>query len=87
MMLTYRDKGTSGTQIEVLSSELRIATIRKDFYSVTSGGGEVWHWDMISPHGPSGYHQHGGAASLAAAKADVERMWWLWLEAAGLRPI
>ena len=85
MPLVYRDKGTSGTRLEVLSNELRLARIGKAMFSETAGGEAYWRWDFaLTAGGPPGFQIHGHADTFEAAKADVERNWKLWLTAAGL---
>jgi len=37
MPLVYRDKGTSGTQLEVLSNTFQVGHIRKEKFSISSG--------------------------------------------------
>ena len=83
--LVYRDKGSSGTHIQVLSADLPTAHIGKEVLSVSAGSAEYWRWDFAFTAGPPGFQPHGGAESYEAAKAQVERNWQLWLTAAGLR--
>ena len=80
MALVFRDKGTSGTQIEVLSNDLCIAHIGKEVMSVVAGH----DGNFVVTVGPPGFQPHGHAETFDAAKASVERNWQLWLLAAGL---
>ena len=84
MPLTYRDRGVSGTQIEVLCGELPIATVWRNKISVTAGGAEVWRWTFALTTAPFGFQHHGSAHNLEEAKFGVERNWQAWLTAAGL---
>ena len=85
MPLIYRDTGTSGTQLDVLSGELRIAHIGKLIMSAMTGHAVRWQWDFAVMFGPKGFQIHGNAETFEEAKAGVERNWQLWLTAAGLR--
>jgi hypothetical protein len=87
MALEFRDKGTSGTQIAVMSGEVVVANIYKGTLSVTAGQAIVWNWTFKTTEGPPGFQQHGTATSLDEAKAAVEATWTRWLAAAGLRDI
>jgi hypothetical protein len=78
--LVFRDKGTSGTQIDVLSNDLCIAHIGKEVMSVVAGH----DGNFVVTVGPPGFQPHGHAETFEAAKASVERNWQLWLLAAGL---
>ena len=82
MPLIYRDKGTSGTQIDVLSNNLRIAHISKNALRPTRKG-ERWHWNFTTTVGPVGFQFHGDAETLDAAVVAIERNWQLWLTVAG----
>ena len=84
MALIFRDKGTSGTQIEVLSDDLRIAHIGKEVLSIVASHAVRWRWSFAIMVGPSGFQPHGHANTFEAAKASVERNWQAWLAAAGL---
>ena len=79
MPLVYRDKGSSGTQIQVLSGNLPIAHIGKAVLSVTAGSAVYWSWNFAFSAGPPDFQAHGGAETFEAAKAQVERNWKLWL--------
>jgi hypothetical protein len=85
MKLTYRDRGTSGTQLDVLSGEVRIATLWKNRFSVTAGAGEEWRWTFTMSAGPPGFEVHGGADSKMEAQARLEGIWERWVDAAGLQ--
>jgi hypothetical protein len=86
--LTFHDRGTSGTQLEAVSGGLAVGSLRKDFRSTMFGGDEVWHWALYVGCHPGrkldGFREHGAADSRATAQADLEKMWAMWLEAAGL---
>jgi hypothetical protein len=84
MALIFRDKGTSGTQIEVLSGDLGIAHIGKEVLSVVARHAVRWRWSFAIMVGPPGFQPHGHADTFEAAKASVERNWQAWLAAAGL---
>jgi len=86
MALTYIDRGAakSGTQFTVLAGTVRIASVTKTMQSIISKNDDRWDWHMYQPYGPPGYEQHGRANSLLEASAEVERMWSMWLQAAGL---
>jgi hypothetical protein len=85
MTLTYRDKGTSGTQIDVRSGDLSVCHIGKEMFSELVGGGARWRWNFKMHIGPPGFVPLGYADSYEEAKAAVERNWQLWLTAACLR--
>ena len=84
MPLVFRDTSTSGTQIDVLSNDLRIAHIGKEVLSLLAGHDVRWRWDFAVTIGPPGFEPHGHADKFEAAKASVERNWQVWLLAAGL---
>ena len=84
MPLTYRDRGTSGTQLEIISGTLVIGHVRKMTLSVVASSEARWSWDFTMAAGPPGFQQHGAADTCEEAKANVERHWKAWLEAAGL---
>jgi hypothetical protein len=85
MTLTYRDKGTSGTQIAVLSGNLLIASIGKRVLTPLAGQEVRWQWTFSIHAAPSGFEHSGHADTFEEAKAAVERNWEAWLKAAGLR--
>jgi hypothetical protein len=74
MKLTYLDRGTSGTQLDVMSGEVRIATLWKHKFSVTAGADEDWRWTFTISAGPPGFQIHGGAESKTEAQATLEGM-------------
>lgn len=84
MPLIYRDLGTSGTQLEIISGALVIGHVRKMTLSVvaSSEARNSWHFKMAG--GPPGFQQHGNADTCEEAKASVARHWQAWLTAAGL---
>jgi hypothetical protein len=81
MPLEFRDKGTSGTQIAVMSGDVVVANISKAVLPVTAGR---WRWSFHMTAVPPGFQQHGSAGSLDEAKAQIEAQWARWLDAAGL---
>jgi hypothetical protein len=83
--LTYRDKGTSGTQIDVRSGNLSVAHIGKEMFSQLVAGGARWRWNFSIGNGPPGFERHGHADTFEEAKAAVERNWQEGRTAAGLR--
>ena len=83
-MLEFRDKGTSGTRIAVMSGEVLIANVYKAMQSALVEQ-PIWHWSFRMTDGPTGFQQHGSASSFEEAKAMVEGRWAQWLTAAGLR--
>jgi hypothetical protein len=85
MPLTYRDRGSSGTQIEVLCGDIVIAIVYKGTLSATTGGDPYWNWTFYFTARPPGFEMHGTAASREIACLAVERNWEAWLKAAGLR--
>jgi hypothetical protein len=83
MPLTYRDRGTSGTQLDIVSGAAVVGNLWKAVTSVTSGERAHWSWTWHS--GPAkGPQQHGTADSKEAAMARIEEQWRVWLQAAGL---
>jgi hypothetical protein len=84
MPVIYRDRGSSGTQLDVMSGEVRIATLWKNKFGLTSGGREEWRWTFTMSVGPPGFAVHGGSDSKVEAQASLELTWQTWLTAAGL---
>jgi hypothetical protein len=82
MPLTYRDRGTSGTQLHIVSGQVVVGSSWKAALSVTAGKDVRWHWTFHS--GPTA-DPHGAADSLDDAKAMIEELWTAWLDAAGLK--
>ena len=83
-MLTYRDRGTSNTQLSIVSASLVVGSLRKDVLSIAAGKVESWSWTLYVDSGPDGFKKHGSASNRDSAKADIERNWQLWIDAAGL---
>jgi hypothetical protein len=71
MPLTYRDRGTSGTQLDIMSGNEVIGSLWKAVLSATTGGAARWHWTWHAGPG-SGPQQHGTADSADEAKAAIE---------------
>jgi len=82
MPLTYRDRGTTGTQLDVMSGDVRIGRISKDVLSLATV--VSWSWTIYIDAGPPGFMRHGSADTGEEAKVGFERNWQLWLTAAGL---
>ena len=85
MALTYRDRGTSGTQLDVLCGDIVIANVYKATAALTVGGVVYWNWTFYFTARPPGFELHGRAASREIACLAVERNWEAWLKAARLR--
>ena len=85
MGLTYRDKGTSGTQVSVFCGDLRIAHIGKRVLTSLAGQAVRWQWTFsLGNAAPPGFEHSGHADTFEDAKAGVERNWQRWVQAAGL---
>lgn len=84
--LAYRDKGTSGTQLEALSGTVPIGRVSKQKFSITAGGAEYWDWHFALTAGLPGHRLGGRADDMAGAKAALEATWRDWLAAAALGP-
>ena len=86
MALTFRDKGSSGTQIDVRTDSMSIGHIGKEMFSNLGGGGLRWRWYLkVDPNTvPPGCTRDAYAETFDEAKAAVERNWRIWLRAAGL---
>ena len=83
MPLTYRDRGFSGTQIDVIAGDVRIATLWNN-NARRSSGGEEWRWTFTMSAGPAGFAVQGEADSKADAQAAIAGTWERWVAAAGL---
>jgi hypothetical protein len=84
MTLSYRDKGTTGTQLEVITGSIVIGSLRKESLSAVAGLAMLWRWTLYVSAAPQGMHHHGSADSREQAQADIERHWTMWVKAAGL---
>jgi hypothetical protein len=84
-MLEFRDRGTSGTQLDVLCGDVVIAFLYKAVLSVVASQTPRWHWTFHITAKAPGFDIHGTAASCEEAKQAVEEHWRLWLAAAGLQ--
>ena len=83
MPLTYRDRGSSGTQLEIRCGAAVVGRLWKAVLSVTAGQEVRWNWTWHS--GPSsGPQKHGTADTIDQAKAQLEQQWRAWLRAAEL---
>jgi hypothetical protein len=80
--LTYRDNGTTGTQLDAMSGDVRIGRISKDVLSLRTV--VSWSWTIyIDPGRPSS----NGTAALTRARRlrpGLSGTGSLWLNAAGL---
>lgn len=86
MQLTYHDRGTSGTQLDVVSGDVRIATLWKAMSSASASSDiESWQWTFTLSAGPPGFVVHGTAGSKEEAQVALEKTWQQWVDAAGLR--
>ena len=83
MPLTFRERGTSGTRLDVLSGEVVVCSLWKAMLS-TDTRGERWDWSWQIAKGPPGFAVHSHANTKAEAQAELERIWQRWLDAAGL---
>jgi len=61
-------KGTSATQIAVMSGDVVIASLYKGVLSVTADQAVVWNWSFKTTEGPPGFQQHGTATSFEEPK-------------------
>jgi len=82
-MLTYQERGTRGAQFDVISGEVRIATLWKHI-TARAGGVEDWRWTFTMSAGPPGFEVQGRADSKTSAQYELERTWLRWVHAAGL---
>ena len=82
MPLKYVDRGSSGTQLDIVSNTKTLGRLWKAVMSPSAGGGVQWVWTWHA--GPAkGPQLHGTADTIDAAKAKIEEQWFAWLEAAG----
>ena len=87
MPLNYRDRGASGTQIDIVAGDLVIGTLWKAAPSTPSTRAPQpaqWRWTFHITAGPPGFQHQGGAADVTIAKVMIEESWTVWLGAAGL---
>ena len=83
MPLTYRDRGTSGTQLDIISGKAVVGFLWKAALSRIGNRDAHWAWAWHS--GPaSDSQQYDTADTIEAAKAKLEEQWRAWLDAAGL---
>ncbi len=83
MPLTYRDRGTSGTRLDIVSGSATVGKLWKAVLSSASSGAVQWCWTWHQ--GPaSGPEQHGAADTMHDAREQIEAQWKAWLIAAGL---
>jgi hypothetical protein len=83
----FRDKGTSGTQIDVRSGSISVGHIGKEMFSEMAGGSPRWRWYLKIDHdaAPKGFVRDGYVDGLEQARASIEHNWQTWLKAAGLK--
>ena len=62
MPLNYRDRRTSGTQLDIMSGKVVVGSMWKAALSVTAGQAVRWHWTFHS--GPTTAAAHGAPDSL-----------------------
>ena len=87
MSLTYRDRQSTGTYLDVLSGDLVIGTINKGVLSLAINRETPWAWHFALNVAPRGFQMHSFAPALEKAKADMERNWQLWIDAARVQPL
>jgi hypothetical protein len=84
MPLTYSDRGTSGTQLDVISGGVVVCSLWKRLLPGISPDASVWTWTWRIERGPDGWRMHGRGQTKESAQAELEQQWRAWLEAAGL---
>jgi hypothetical protein len=84
MRLTYLDRGSSGTQWDVLWGGLVIGSIGKGALSLAADRETPWTWHFRLRVARPGFVMHGVSVTLDDAKVAMERNWQRWPEAAGL---
>lgn len=67
----------------MISGTLVIGSVRKEVLSAVARHGMLWRWTLYVSAAPPGFQQHGMADTCDEAKADIERNWMMWVEAAG----
>jgi hypothetical protein len=83
MPLSYRDRGTSGTQFDVMSGTVVVCSLRKAMMSPEFRG-ERWDWTWNISRGQPGFEMYGQADTKPEAQVALESIWQAWLDAAGL---
>ena len=84
MPLTYRDRGSSGTQLDIVAGSLVIGTLWKVGHGVSAARAADWRWTFHLTAGPPGFRHDGSAGSIEAAKSKIAEDWTAWLRAAEL---
>jgi hypothetical protein len=88
MPLTYRDRGTSGTRLEIVSGTVAVGSLWKEVLCISAGDAEHWSWtfyiDAFVEERLEGFRKHGSASSRETAQVDIERNWKTWVAAAEL---
>lgn len=67
MPLNYRDLGTFGTQLEIISGTLVVSHVQKMVLSGMVSSEARWNWHFRMTGGPLGFQQHG-----------TRPLTWLW---------
>jgi hypothetical protein len=83
MPLTYRDRGTSGTQLDIVGGSATVGKLWKAVLSSSSGGSVQWCWTWHAGPG-TGPEQHGTASNMHDARTLIETQWDVWLLATDL---
>jgi hypothetical protein len=84
MPLSYRDRGTSGTQLDVLSGTVVVCSLRKAM-NVDRHARRAMGVDLVNRQRAGRFSIHGSADTKPQAQAVLESMWTAWLAAAGLQ--
>jgi hypothetical protein len=85
MPLSYRDRGSSGTQLDVMSGEVVVCSLWKVMLEGVSRDASAWFWTWRIEQVPPGWWQkHGRTETKEVAQAEIEQQWGAWLTAAGL---
>lgn len=86
MTLTYRERGESGTQLDIASGGALLGRLWKVGLIGMGDRNARWNWTWHA--GPaSGPQAHGSADTVDEAKARLEDQWRAWLQAAGLQEL
>jgi hypothetical protein len=72
MPLYYRDRGTSGTQLDIMSGNEAVGSLWKGVLSVTAGWTARWSWTWRAGPG-AGNKQHGTADSAMRLRPRYKR--------------
>ena len=83
--LRYIERGRFRTRWEVVSGGIVIGSISQNILSRVLPNLLIWTWTLRVPQEPLGFQHQGQANTFEDAKAKLESMWAMWLEAAGLQ--